>query len=634
MPQYLVYVLASGLAITFGTSVVLLFILYTRAIPFEQRWKGILQAASELSIVATDLKGTITFFNSGAEKMLGYKAEELIGISTPYLFHDPDEVIIRGRELSAELGRKVEGFDVFVESSNKGKAEKKEWTYIHKNGTLIPVTLIVMPIRNARSEITGHLGVALDISKEKMLEQDLRKSEADYRFLLDHSPNIVIVHQGPRIRFMNKVAVAMLGFAAEEETWNVSMDELVDLQYRDELYSVSRTKKLTEIVMLCRTGKHMAVESHLVTVNYRGEPAQMMIAKDITANKQAAEMNNRLISILEETEHYIGMADVDGKLLYLNTFMKKMLGFTDENEGTGMLLTDLYPKWEGTLIRREALDKASKQGSWSGETVFLRKDYQLLPVYQTILAHKDPSDRIQYYSLVARDLSVIRAEEEARLSKVIIQKTLEAQEKERTALARELHDHIGQSLYFVSINLHTLSGKPEVMPYDELIQSMLEQLDGAIVEIRSQLFRLRPQLLEHLGLAASIQHLVRSYQLAYPHMDIRFVHQAATRGIDSNTEIHLYRIVQEGLSNAIKHAEATRIEIILSWEENELRIQIWDDGRGIDKKNVGVGMGLRHMEERVNALNGTFHMYTGSHCGTKLTAAIPLPPGAAAQEEA
>ncbi|NHN29519.1 sensor histidine kinase [Paenibacillus agricola] len=624
--QFLVYVLTAALVIVTGWAAALLYILLKKSLPFENRLKALLHATSELSIIATDLKGTITFFNSGAEYLLGYKAEEVIAKETPFIFHDPVEVIKRSKELTAELGKMVEGFDVFVESSKKGKAEKKEWTYIRKNGSHFPVTLIVTPIRNVRREITGHLGIAFDISKEKRLEQGLKNSTENYKLLLDYSPNMVIVHQDKRIVYLNNAAHGMLDLEEGIDVVASSIDEFIHPQYKEEILAAKGQSAYMEMVMVSRKGRNMDMELHHITVSYHDKPAKMIIAKDITANKQTMEMNKRLISILEETEDLIVITDVDGKMIYLNHSMKVMMGYDEEQDWVQISVTDLYPQWEGKLIRHEAFYIASKQGCWKGGTAFKLRNGKSLSVFQTILAHKDTSGHVQFYSLVAKDLSVIRMEEEARLSKVIIQKTLEAQEKERTALAQELHDGVGQSLYYVSISLHTLSGTIADEHYMKLIQSMLEQLDHAIKEIRTYSLRLRPQLLDHLGLSATIKSLVHSYQIAYPQISITFNNQPVVKGNDSNIDIHLYRIVQEGLNNAIKHAEASEIEVTLIREESDIQLRIRDNGKGIHKEQIGAGMGLRHMEERVNTLGGHFHVNTSQNRGTELVADVPIHP--------
>jgi PAS domain S-box-containing protein len=139
---------------------------------------SVLKSATELSIIATDPEGLITLFNTGAEQMLGYRADELVGLSTPALLHLQDEVIERGRELSAEFGCEVAGFRVFVHKAEIDGAERRKWTYVRKDGTELPVTLIVTPIRDDTGVISGYLGIAQDITERLQYESALRESKA------------------------------------------------------------------------------------------------------------------------------------------------------------------------------------------------------------------------------------------------------------------------------------------------------------------------------------------------------------------------------------------------------------------------------------------------------------------------
>ncbi len=137
----------------------------------------VLDAATQLSICATDVYGTITLFNSGAENMLGYKSSEMVGKRTPEIMHLKTEVDIRARELSDELGHEVKGFEVFVAYANTGRFERREWTYVRKDGRHLTVNLVVTAVKNASGQITGFLGIAEDISDRKRSEEALRKSE-------------------------------------------------------------------------------------------------------------------------------------------------------------------------------------------------------------------------------------------------------------------------------------------------------------------------------------------------------------------------------------------------------------------------------------------------------------------------
>ena len=138
---------------------------------------AVLDAATQMSMCATDVDGTITVFNSGAEQMLGYQSSEMVGKATPAIIHLETEVEERGKELSRELGREVHGFEVFVAYAKAGRFERREWTYVRKDGRHLTVSLVVTAVRNAAGEITGFLGVAEDISERKRSEEALRKSE-------------------------------------------------------------------------------------------------------------------------------------------------------------------------------------------------------------------------------------------------------------------------------------------------------------------------------------------------------------------------------------------------------------------------------------------------------------------------
>ncbi len=137
----------------------------------------ILQATSEFSIIATDPTGMITVFNRASERMLGYSSEEVVGRYTPLQMHLESEVSERSRELTAELGCPVEGFRVIAAISEWVGSETREWTYVRKDGSSFPVSLVVTTVYSDRNDITGYLGIATDITKRKQAEEERRELE-------------------------------------------------------------------------------------------------------------------------------------------------------------------------------------------------------------------------------------------------------------------------------------------------------------------------------------------------------------------------------------------------------------------------------------------------------------------------
>ena len=128
------------------------------------------------SIISTTPDGVITTFSRGSEKLLGYRADEVIGKTTPVLIHDAAEVAARAEELTAELGREIApGFEVFVVKARGGGSETREWSYIRKDGTRVPVRLSVSEIVSKSGALVGFLGISRDITELKRQQASLEQ---------------------------------------------------------------------------------------------------------------------------------------------------------------------------------------------------------------------------------------------------------------------------------------------------------------------------------------------------------------------------------------------------------------------------------------------------------------------------
>ncbi|WP_423709198.1 PAS domain S-box protein [Undibacterium sp. WLX3042] len=128
--------------------------------------QAVLDAASEISIIATNKEGLVTIFNRGAEKMLGYRSYESVGQLHATDFHDADEMEQRSRELSEKFGREITGIDIFSSIAIQSGMETRNWIYVTKYGKKIHVSLSVTALVNADQEITGYLGIARDITPQ------------------------------------------------------------------------------------------------------------------------------------------------------------------------------------------------------------------------------------------------------------------------------------------------------------------------------------------------------------------------------------------------------------------------------------------------------------------------------------
>lgn len=157
----------------FGTDLTLLRNAQADRIRAQAQLQTLIDAASEFSIIATDLQGRIRVFSVGAERMLGYSAAELVDHETPVRLHLAAEVEARAAELSAQTGRPVAGFDVFTGNLGDRGTEAREWTYVRKDGSHVPVRLVVTVIRDGDGRASGYLGIAQDITQQKELQASL-----------------------------------------------------------------------------------------------------------------------------------------------------------------------------------------------------------------------------------------------------------------------------------------------------------------------------------------------------------------------------------------------------------------------------------------------------------------------------
>ena len=143
----------------------------------KRKLQGVLDAATQIAIVATDAERLITVFNAGAERMLGYSASEMVGIKTSAALHLEAELIEHARALKERFGRTDPGFDVLAENGRHEKFEEGEWTYVRKDGSHLTVSLTVTALRDAKGKPVGFLRMATDVTERKRAERALRASQ-------------------------------------------------------------------------------------------------------------------------------------------------------------------------------------------------------------------------------------------------------------------------------------------------------------------------------------------------------------------------------------------------------------------------------------------------------------------------
>lgn len=225
------------------------------------------------------------------------------------------------------------------------------------------------------------------------------------------------------------------------------------------------------------------------------------------------------------------------------------------------------------------------------------------------------------------------AEKVHRERQTLIHQLQSVAEEERRSISHEIHDVLNAIAIRVRNDAQGIiklaaSSKPNptLIEIAERASSISEHTNDLYTQGRALVKRLRPEILDVLGLDQAVDEMVRGYGIA--HQNFHFSFQAAgdMSKLESGVSIAAYRIVQEALSNAIKHSGATAVNVSLKHysERAMLEIVIEDNGRGYDSSMPSPGIGLIGMRERVAAFQGKLDIRTGVNAGTRVSATIPL----------
>ena len=188
--------------------------------------------SANFSSIATDEKGVIQLFNVGAERMLGYRAAEVLNRITPADISDPKEVIARARALSLELGTTITpGFEALVFKASRGIEDIYELTYIRKDGSRFPAVVSVTALRDAQGGIIGYLLIGTDNTARKLAEEALLKAGALQNAILNSANfSIIATDEKGVIQLFNIGAETMLGYAAVEVVNKITPADIHDPQ--------------------------------------------------------------------------------------------------------------------------------------------------------------------------------------------------------------------------------------------------------------------------------------------------------------------------------------------------------------------------------------------------------------------
>jgi two-component system, NarL family, sensor kinase len=288
---------------------------------------------------------------------------------------------------------------------------------------------------------------------------------------------------------------------------------------------------------------------------------------------------------------------------------------------------------EDRATLRLLLKRAGKSGS-KIQVLLKATDGSLLPVHISIRPLAKNGSKNASNGMVVTDMTEARRSEE--LLRALTHRVVQVQEAERGRVALELHDTITQMLCAVQVRCQTLAGKLQACNGPAKKEAMnLRKIIGKTVEEVERISRnLRPSVLDHLGLVAGLR--ATSTEFANrTSVAVKLVCVELTSRLPADTELALYRILQETLKNVEKHAHARHVTVYLTKPGNIVQLIINDDGIGFNPEHRPVrrkgngGFGLLGMRERATYVGGALKVKSIRRVGTEIEVRIPLPPGVA-----
>jgi len=240
--------------------------------------------------------------------------------------------------------------------------------------------------------------------------------------------------------------------------------------------------------------------------------------------------------------------------------------------------------------------------------------------------YKLPPFSTQEFDAIANAINHMTGELEKtrQENRALTQHSLAIQEEERQHLSQELHDELGQSL--TAIKVMAVAAAHRNADTEKITASIGQICDHLMSVVRSMMQQLHPLMLTELGLRATLEDLLNHWSERNPNLQLEIDCDEAVDTLDKNLIRQLFRVIQECLTNALRHAKANRLKIDLYFAESgkRLELKVADDGQGCNPDTLKHGFGLRGMAERIRSLDGEFSVSSRPGQGMTITASIPL----------
>lgn len=593
--------------------------IFLNALAEAYRLQESIISTTELSIVSTDTKGLITSFNKAAEKLTGYTADEMIGKATPMILHEILEVNQRAVELSNEMGVEVmPTFEVFtIKAKFQKQADRREWTYIRKDGTRFPVLLSITGLWDDHDILIGYAGIATDITEQKIAEQKITQSEAHLQALLNSIDDMGLE--------VDSHGVCTNLWTRKDNLFFASPREVVIGKKLKDLLSGELLKQHLEAITSVLTTQQSATIEYFVPesdnwctakISYINHDKVLILIRSITDKKKGelrlAQSEQKFRTLAENVPGVIFLCRNDEvySMLYLNDQVKEITGYDAEEFLSGRLnFTQLYHPEDRQRIFNE-VDKALE----------LRKKYQL----EYRIRHHNGEWRwveeigtgvydgnsLNFLEGFICDITERKKSEEqllrSKLNLEAVALKLQEQNRQLDEFAHIISHNLRSPVGNIKALIGLLNNDSSISDYQQIfekLKNVSNNLGETMNELMETLKVKKETAIERVELRFRevFDKVVQSMEgeLIQNEAEVTFDFNDAPTLIYSKS--YLESIFQNLLNNAIKYRSSQRapaIRVTTSMEGESVTLRVQDNGMGIDLAKYG---------DKLFGLHKTFH---------------------------
>jgi PAS domain S-box-containing protein len=622
----------------------------------EERFRLLVEGAHDSAIMMLDPEGRIVSWNTGAERISGYTADEIIGRHIAALYPNGEAA---QRKAAAVLKR----------AEAEGTAEE-EGLRRRKDGSLYRAAAVVTALRNSDGSLRGFARITRDISRQhaskealeaavvertrkleeeslerQRVEQALRRREEYYRYLIENGLEITgILAADGTIRYISPAVQTILGYSPEQLTGGtvfklIHPEDIGAAEAALQRVVAERNVpgNLTTYRVRAKDGAYRVLEAagkNLLEVpSFAGI---LMVARDVTsralAEERLRESRHFIQSVAETVPDALYVYDVSrGRVVWANRTILDLLPEILQI-GAADLTSLIHPDDSKTLAAIEGGLTESQSGGVVESEFRLRRgeEWRWMNARMKVLRRAADGSAEQIVG-TAQDVTARKQAEQAltgstNMLRALAGNLLQTEEEERKALSRELHDDLNQRLAVIAFELDAL-GRDLPSSRDET-RAQLGEIQvgvGALCEdVRRMAHQLRPSILDDLGLIPAL----RSYCADFSRReDIGVVctqHGPAVP-MAPDVALCLYRVTQEGLRNVAKHSGSRRAVVRVGAAFGQVWLFIRDYGAGFDSEEAAKkgGLGIISMRERVRLATGRIVVRSRPGAGTRIAVRIP-----------